>query len=93
MSTRVSIPKRALAAAIIVSMLFSSMPSVLADDDAASATMLMDGSSGTGSVDAGGDSNDWWRIDLLNGDRVSITVDGSWGSNTGDSCRVFWTDH
>jgi len=93
MSTRVSIPKRALAAAIIISMLFSSMPSVLADDDAASATMLMDGSSGTGSVDAGGDSNDWWRIDLLNGDRVSITVDGSWGSNTGDSCWVFWTDH
>ena len=62
----------------------------------ASASILTDGSSGTGTVDADGDQNDYWRVDLINGDRVSISVDGTWGAGTGDNCG-WWvfgdTDH
>ena len=45
-------------------------PTVSADDDMASASILSDGSSGTGTVNADGDQDDYWRIDLINGDRV-----------------------
>ena len=65
MATHGSLLKRALAAAVIFSMLISTLPTVLADDDWASANVLTDGSSGSDSVDSDGDADDWWTIDLV----------------------------
>jgi hypothetical protein len=87
-----SVLKRALATAVIFCMLISSMPSALADDDWASANGLVDGSSGSDSVDSDGDADDWWTINLVNGDRLDITV----SSPTGDYGWTLWcfaTDH
>ena len=69
-----SVLKRAAAACVILSLLLACAPTVSADDDMASASMLSDGSSGTGTVNADGDQDDYWRIDLINGDRVSICL-------------------
>ena len=91
-----SVLKRAAAACVILSLLLACAPTVSADDDMASASILSDGSSGTGTVNADGDQDDYWRIDLINGDRVSISVDATWGAGTGDDCG-WWifgdTDH
>ena len=81
-----SVLKRAAAACVILSLLLACAPTVSADDDMASASILSDGSSGTGTVNADGDQDDYWRIDLINGDRVSISVDATWGAGTGDDC-------
>ena len=91
-----SVLKRAAAACVILSLLLACAPTVSADDDMASASILSDGSSGTGTVNNDGDQDDYWRIDLINGDRVSISVDATWGAGTGDDCG-WWifgdTDH
>ena len=79
-----SVLKRAAAACVILSLLLACAPTVSADDDMATASMLSDGSSGTGTVNNDGDQDDYWRIDLINGDRVSISVDATWGAGTGD---------
>ena len=84
-----SLLKRAAATCVILSLLLACAPTVSADDDMASASILSDGSSGTGTVDASSDQDDYWRIDLINGDRVSIRVDATWGAGTGDDCG-FW---
>ena len=86
MTTRGSLLKRAVAATIIFGMVFSFLPNVLADDDWSSANILTDGSSGSDSVDSDGDADDWWTIDLVNGDRLDLTVQ----SPTGDYGWTLW---
>jgi len=93
MTTRGSLLKRAIAATIIFGMVFSSLPNVLADDDWSSANILTDGSSGSDSVDHGSDADDWWTIDLVNGDRLDITVQSPTGDYGFDLFGCFGTDH
>ena len=69
------------------------IPSALADDDAASANVLTDGSTSSGNVDAEGDSRDWWKIDILGGDTLTIDVSSSTGDHGFDLFGCFGTDH
>ena len=66
--------KRIIACLVTIIFLVPLIPSALADDDAASANVLTNGSTSTGYVDAEGDAVDWWRIDLLGGDTLTIDV-------------------
>ena len=88
-----SILRRILASGIIFSMLISTMPGVIADNDWTTANVLTDGSSSSDAVDASGDSEDWWTIDLVTGDRVQIQVSSSTGDYGFDLFGCFGTDH
>ena len=72
--------KRTMASLLAVIFLIPFIPSALADDDAANANILTDGSTSSGDVDYEGDAVDWWRIDILGGDTLTIDV----SSPTGD---------
>ena len=75
-----SISRRFLSTAIIICLFISFFPSVAADDDWSTANVLTDGSSSSDSVDADGDVQDWWTIDIVTGDKLEIFV----SSPTGD---------
>ena len=67
-----SISRRFLSTAIIICLFISFFPSVAADDDWSTANVLTDGSSSSDSVDADGDVQDWWTIDIVTGDKLEI---------------------
>ena len=75
-----SISRRFLSTAIIFCLFISLLPSVTADDDWSTANVLTDGSSSSDSVNAEGDVQDWWTIDIVSGDKLEIFV----SSPTGD---------
>ena len=85
--------KRTMACLLAVIFLIPFAPSALADDDAANATVLTDGSTSSGYVDAEGDSRDWWKIDILGGDTLTIVVSSSTGDHGFDLFGCFGTDH
>ena len=51
------------------------VPTVTADDSMATAATMTDGVTSSGSVDADGDTTDWWKIQAVKGDIVRISVD------------------
>ncbi len=67
-------PRFAIAVLLALALLGATAPSVSADDTQSSASTLTDGSTSSDSVDADGDTTDWWKIYAINGDQVRISV-------------------
>ncbi len=88
-----SISRRFLSTVIIFCLFISLLPSVIADDDWSTANVLTDGSSSSDSVDADGDVQDWWTIDILTGDKLEIFVSSPTGDYGFDLFGCFGTDH
>ena len=88
-----SISRRFLSTAIIICLFISFFPSVAADDDWSTANVLTDGSSSSDSVDADGDVQDWWTIDIVTGDKLEIFVSSPTGDYGFDLFGCFGTDH
>jgi hypothetical protein len=95
MVTQGSHLKRALAAAVIFSMLLSCMPSTVADDDMASANVAVPGTTYTEWVcngdgcSHGNDNRDYWKVDAINGDIVEVTVSGQMSNPDNGICTLF----
>jgi len=95
MTTQGSLPKRALALTIIISMVLSCIPSVIGDDDMASANVAVPGTSYTEWVcngdgcSHGGDTRDFWKVDAINGDIVEVTVSGQMSNPDTGICTLF----
>ena len=63
------------ATAIFFLLVLMAVPTVTADDSMATAATMTDGVTSSGSVDADGDTTDWWKIQAVKGDIVRISVD------------------
>tara|TARA_B110000116_G_scaffold94073_1_gene82066 strand:- start:181 stop:2541 length:2361 start_codon:yes stop_codon:yes gene_type:complete len=60
--------------AVFIALTLIPIPTVSADDTMATAAVLTDGATSSGSVDADGDTTDWWKIEAWTGDSVSLSV-------------------
>ncbi len=60
--------------AIFIALTLIPIPTVSADDTMATAAVLTDGATSSGSVNADGDTTDWWKIEAWTGDSVSLSV-------------------
>ena len=84
--------KRTITCLLVLIFLLPFIPTVSADDDAANANILTSGSTSSNEVDEEGDAVDWWRIDILGGDTLTIDVSSSTGDHGWD-WGCFATDH
>ena len=69
--------RRGVFIGVAAMLMMAHAPIVMADDELASSTLMLDGQTANGNVDYDSDGTDWWKIYAITGDVVQVAVSTS----------------